>query len=77
MIKGVLALLHIVHILNSQVIAQRLARRLAQSQTSRRLRELDERQHMQNNQINSNEQRNKHHEMIEHDFRKFLKKISI
>ena len=77
MIKGVLALLPIVHILNSQVIAQRLARRLAQSQTSRRLRELDERQHMQNNQINSNEQPNKHHEMIEHDFRKFLKKISI
>jgi len=77
MIKGMLALLPIVHILNSQVIAQRLARRLAQSQTSRRLRELDERQHMQNNQINSNEQPNKHHEMIEHDFRKFLKKISI
>ena len=41
MIKGMLALLPIVHILNSQVIAQRLARRLAQSQTSRRLRELD------------------------------------
>ena len=77
MIKGMLALLPIVHILNSQVIAQRLVRRLAQSQTSRRLRELDERQHMQNNQINSNEQPNKHHEMIEHDFRKFLKKISI
>ena len=77
MIKEVLALLPIVHILNSQVIAQRLARRMAQSQTSRRLRELDERQHMQNNQINSNEQPNKQHEMIEHDFRKFLKKISI
>ena len=77
MIKGVLALLPIVHILNSPVIAQRLARRLAQSRTSRRLRESDERQHMQNNQINSNEQPNKHHEMIEHDFRKFLKKISI
>ena len=77
MIKGVLALLPIVHILNSQVIAQRLARRLAQSRTSRRLRKSDERQHMQNNQINSNEQPNKHHEMIEHDFRKFLKKISI
>ena len=73
MIKGVLALLPIVHILNSQVIA----RRLAQSQTSRRLRESDEQQHMQNNQINSNGQPNKHHEMIEHDFRKFLKKISI
>ena len=72
MIKGMLALLPIVHNLNSQVIAQHLARRLAQSQTSRRLRELDERQHMQNNQINSNEQPNKHHEMIEHDFRKFL-----
>jgi len=77
MIKGVLALLPIVHILNSQVIAQRLARHLAQSRTSRCLRESDERQHMQNNQINSNEQPNKHHEMIEHDFRKFLKKISI
>ena len=74
MIKGMLALLPIVHILNSQVIAQRLARRLAQSRTSRRLRKSDERQHMQNNQINSNEQPNKHHEMIEHDFRKFLKK---
>ena len=74
MIKGVLALLPIVHILNSQVIAQRLTRRLPQSQTSCRLRELDERQHMQNNQINNNEQPNKHHEMIEHDFRKFLKK---
>ena len=52
MIKGVLALLHIVHILNSQVIAQRLARRLAQSRTSCHLRESDEGQHMQNNQIN-------------------------
>ena len=50
MIKGVLALLPIVHILNSQVIAQRLARRLAQSRKSRRLRKSDERQHMQNNQ---------------------------
>ena len=77
MIKGVLALLPIVHILNSQVIAQRLARRLAQSRKSRRLRKSDERQHMQNNQINSKGQPNKHHEMIEHDFRKFLKKISI
>ena len=77
MIKGVLALLPIVHILNSQVIAQRLDQRLAQSRTSRRLRKSNERQHMQNNQINSNEQPNKHHEMIEHDFRKFLKKISI
>ena len=76
MIKGVLALLPIVHNLNSQVIAQRLARRLAQSRTSRCLRESDEQQHIQN-QINSNEQPNKHHEMIEHDFRKFLKKISI
>ena len=74
MIKGVLALLPIVHILNSQVIAQHLAQRLAQSRTSRRLRKSDERQHMQNNQINSNEQPNKHHEMMEHDFRKFLKK---
>ena len=73
MIKGVLALLPIIHNLNSQVIA----RCLAQSRTSRRLCESDEGQHMQNNQINSNEQRNKHHEMIEHDFRKFLKKISI
>jgi len=68
MIKGVLALLPIVHILNSQVIAQRLARRLAQLRTSRCLRESDERQHMQKNQINSNEQSNKHHEMIKHDF---------
>ena len=74
MIKGVLALLPIVQNLNSQVIAQRLARRLAQSRTSRRLCESDERQHMQNNQINSNEQPNKHHEMIEHDFRKVSKK---
>ena len=54
----------------SQILAQRLARRLAQSRTSRRLCESDERQHMQNNQINSNEQPNKHHEMIEHDFYK-------
>ena len=53
MIKGMLALLPIVHILNSQVIAQRLARRLAQSRTSRCLRESDKRQHMQNNQINT------------------------
>jgi len=57
-----------------RVLVQRLARRLAQSRTSRRLRESDERQHMQNNQINSNEQPNKHHEMIEHDFRKVSKK---
>ena len=52
----------------SQVLAQRLARRLAQLRTSRCLRESDERQHMQKNQINSNEQSNKHHEMIKHDF---------
>ena len=68
MIKGVLALLPIVHNLNSQVIA----RCLAQSRTSRRLCESDERQHMQNNRINSNEQSNKHHEMIEHNFIKKL-----
>ena len=73
MIKGVLDLLPIVHILNSQVIA----RCLAQSRTSRRLCESDERQHMQNNQINSNEQPNKYHEMIRHDFRKFWEKDSL
>ena len=61
----------------SQVLAQRLTRRLAQSRTSRRLRESDERQHMQNNQINSNEQPNKYHEMIRHDFRKFWEKDSL
>ena len=52
----------------SQVLAQHLARRLAQLQTSRCLRKSDERQHMQNNQINSNKQPNKYQEMIEHDF---------
>ena len=66
MIKEVFALLLIVHI--SRILAQRLARRLTQLRTSRCLRESDERQHMQKNQINSNEQSNKHHEMIKHDF---------
>ena len=50
--------------------SQVLARRLAQLRTSRRLRESDQQQHMQNNKINSNEQPNKYHEMIRHDFRK-------
>ena len=44
----------------SQVLARRLARRLAQLRTSRRLRESNEWQRMQKNQINSNEQPNKH-----------------
>ena len=52
----------------SQVLARHIARRLAQLRTSRCLRESDERQHMQKNQINSNVQSNKHHEMIKRDF---------
>jgi len=47
----------------SQVLARRLARRLAQLRTSRRLRESNERQHMQKNQTNSNKQPNKYHDM--------------
>ena len=43
----------------SQVLAQRLARRLAQLRTSHRLLETDEQKHMQKNQINSNQQLNK------------------
>jgi len=43
----------------SQVLAQRLARRLAQLRMSHRLLETDERKHMQKNQINSNQQLNK------------------
>ena len=58
MIKEVLALLLMVHI--SRILAQRLARCLAQLRTSHRLLETDERKHMQKNQINSNEQPNKH-----------------
>ena len=50
----------------SRVLARSLARRLAQLRMSRRLRESNERQHMQKN----NEQPNKYHEMIRHDFRK-------
>ena len=52
----------------SQVLTQHLAQRLAQLRMSCCLRESDERQHMQKNQINSNKQTNKHHEMIEHYF---------
>ena len=50
--------------LYSRALAQHFARHPAQLRASRRLRELDERKHMQKNQININEQLNKHHEII-------------
>ena len=50
--------------LYSRALAQRFARHPAQLRASRRLRELDERKHMQKNQINSNEQPNKHHDIM-------------
>ena len=56
--------------LYSRALAPCFARHPAQLRTSRRLRESDERKQMQKNQINSNEQPNKHHDMIQHDFYK-------
>ena len=50
--------------LYSRALAQHFARHPAQLRTSRRLRESDERKHMQKSQININEQPNKHHEII-------------
>ena len=50
--------------LYSRALAQRFARHPAQLRMSRRVRESDERKHMQRSQININEQPNKHHEII-------------
>ena len=53
---------------HSRALVLRLVRTPAQLRRTRRLLELDDDKHMQKNQINSNEQPNKHHDMIEHDF---------